>query len=98
MDRTMVLMLLPASTPMAQINAGNLPPTAATPFQMTKVGEFALPWRMAFLPDARMLITDKGGKLFLVTPNGEKTEVTGDPPVLFEKQNCLPGVSLSPGY
>lgn len=98
MNRTTTLILLVASPAMAQINAGNVPPAVTMPFQLTKVAEFALPWRMAFLPDGRMLITEKGGRLFLASPAGEKTEVTGVPPVLFEKQNGLLGVYLSPEY
>ena len=45
-----------------------------------------------------MLITEKGGKLFLATPTGTKTEVGGVPHVQFEKQNGLLGVYLAPDY
>lgn len=91
-------MLLAAPPVLAQINAGHLAPTANAPFDVTKVAEFDLPWRMAFLPDGRMLITEKGGKLFLATPTGEKAEVTGVPAVQFERQNGLLGVYLAPDY
>ncbi|MBN8829232.1 MAG: PQQ-dependent sugar dehydrogenase [Sphingomonadales bacterium] len=92
------LLLLAAAPAAAQINAGDLAPTPDQPFTVTKVAEFSLPWRMAFLPDGRMLITEKAGKLFLATPKGEKTEVTGVPPVQFGGQNGLLGVYLTPGY
>jgi glucose/arabinose dehydrogenase len=98
MTRTVLLMLLAASPALSQINAGNLAPAANAPFVVTKVAEFALPWRMAFLPDGRMLITEKRGKLLLTTPAGHKTEVTGVPPVQFGKQNGLLGVYLSPDH
>lgn len=75
-------MLLGATPVLAQINAGTLPPTPSPPLQLTKVAQFDLPWRIAFLPDGRMLITDKIGKLFLATASGQKLEVTGEPPVL----------------
>jgi aldose sugar dehydrogenase len=88
-----------ASTPaLAQVNAGQLAPTQNAPFKVTRVASFDLPWRMAFLPDGRMLITEKGGKLYLATQKGEKTEVTGVPPVQFESQNGLLGVYLGPDY
>ena len=91
-------LLLGATPAVAQINAGTLPPTPSPPFKLTKVAQFDLPWRIAFLPDGRMLITEKTGKLFLATQSGQKLEVTGVPPVLYEKQNGLLGVYLAPSY
>lgn len=91
-------LLLGATPVLAQINAGALPPTPAPAFKLTKVAQFNLPWRMAFLPDGRMLVTEKTGKLFLVTQSGQKLEVTGVPPVLYESQNGLLGVYLAPSY
>jgi glucose/arabinose dehydrogenase len=90
-----VLLAAPA---LAQINAGEQAPTADKPFTVTKVAEFDLPWRMAFLPDGRMLITEKGGKVFLATQAGAKTEVSGVPAVQFGGQNGLLGVYLTPTY
>ena len=56
------LLLTVVSTPArAQINAGELKPEASLPFTMTQVATFNLPWRMAFLPDGRMLVTEKVG-------------------------------------
>ena len=98
MKRTWILALLTATPALAQMNAGNLAPTADKPFSVTKVAEFNLPWRMAFLPDSRMLITEKGGKVFLATPEGVKTEVKGVPAVQFGGQNGLLGIYLSPTY
>jgi len=87
-----------ATRALAQINAGGSVPAADKPFTITKVAEFDLPWRMAFLPDARMLVTEKPGRLFLATSHGQKSEVKGVPPVHFEMQNGLLGVYLSPTY
>ena len=42
---------------------------------MTQVATFNLPWRIAFLPDGRMLVTEKVGPVWLVTQKGEKTPV-----------------------
>ncbi len=95
----LIPLLLLGSTPVvAQINAGPLPATSSPPFQITKVAQFDLPWRIAFLPDGRMLITEKVGKLFLTTQSGEKLDVTGVPAVLHEGQNGLLGVYLAPSY
>src|SRR6185369_15902628 len=65
----------------AQENAGQQQPEASMPFNMTTVTTFNLPWRMAFLPDGRMLITEKVGPVWLVTQQGEKIMVSNTPPV-----------------
>lgn len=90
--------LVLAAPALAQTNAGPLTASPSPPFKLTKVAQFDLPWRIAFLPDGRMLITEKIGKLFLATPSGQKVEVTGVPPVLHERQNGLLGVYLAPSY
>ncbi len=82
----------------AQINAGTLSPDTNLPFTMTQVATFDYPWRLAFLPDGRMLVTEKVGHLQLVTQQGAKTEVGGVPPVYYQGQNGLLGVFLSPHY
>ena len=97
MKRTWLLALM-ATPALAQINAGSLAPTAEKPFAVTKVATFNLPWRIAFLPDGRMLITEKGGKVFLATQQGQKTEVAGVPAVQFGGQNGLLGIYVSPTY
>lgn len=92
------LLLFGATPVFAQINAGTLPPTPSPPFKLTKVAQFDLPWRIAFLPDGRMLVTEKIGKLYLTTQSGQKLEVTGVPPVLYQSQNGLLGVYLAPSF
>ena len=82
----------------AQINAGDLKPEANLPFAMTQVTTLNLPWRIAFLPDGRMLITEKVGPVWLVTQKGEKTEVANAPAVLYGGQGGMLGVFTSPRY
>ena len=53
------------------VNAGDQKPEASVPFNMTTVTTFTLPWRMAFLPDGRMLVTEKVGPVWLVTQQGQ---------------------------
>jgi glucose/arabinose dehydrogenase len=93
-----LLALVTASVAHAQTNAGDQKADADLPFTMTKVADLDLPWRVAFLPDGRMLVTEKVGRLQLVTQQGEKTEVQGVPPVDFGGQNGMLGVFLSPHY
>jgi len=90
------LMLCGASC--AQSNAGAQQVDPNIPFTMTRVATFELPWRIAFLPDGRMLVTEKVGRVQLVTAQGGKTEVHGIPSVFYQKQNGMLGVFLSPHY
>jgi glucose/arabinose dehydrogenase len=96
--KTALLLTLVAATARAQINAGELKPEPSLPFTMTQVATFNLPWRIAFLPDGRMLITEKVGPVWLVTQQGEKTPVDNVPAVFYGGQLGMQGVFLSPQY
>ena len=93
-----LLLTLVSAPARAQINAGGLKPEPSLPFAMTQVAEFKLPWRIAFLPDGRMLITEKVGPVWLVTQQGAKTPVENVPSVLYQGQGGMLGVFLSPKY
>lgn len=93
-----LLLTLASTAVWAQVNIGEQKPEASMPFTMTSVATFKLPWRLAFLPDGRMLITEKVGGLWLVTQKGEKTEVQGIPAVYYQGQNGMLGVFVSPHY
>jgi len=56
-----LVLTLAAGTAHAQINAGQQAPEPRLPFTMTRVASLKLPWRLAFLPDGRMLVTEKVG-------------------------------------
>jgi glucose/arabinose dehydrogenase len=53
---------------------------------------------MVFLPDGRLLVTEKPGRLQLVTAGGAKTEVAGVPSVTYSGQLGLQDVALDPAY
>jgi len=93
-----LLLALGSSTARAQVNAGNQQPESNVPFTMTQVTTFNLPWRVAFLPDGRMLVTEKVGPVWLVTQQGQKTQVANVPAVLAERQGGMLGVFVSPHY
>src|SRR5262245_46146535 len=95
---TALLLTLAWTSADAQINAGEQKAEANLPFTMTEVATFNLPWRIAFLPDGRMLVTEKVGPLWLVTPQGAKTPVANVPAVLYERQGGMLGVFTSPRY
>ena len=89
---------LAAPAARAQTNLGAQKPEASLPFTITQVASFDLPWRIAFLPDGRMLLTEKVGPVWLVTQDGKKTPVANVPKVLWKGQGGMLGVFLSPHY
>src|SRR3984885_9041802 len=93
-----LFLVMAASGASAQVNAGEQKPEASLPFNMVQVATLSLPWRIAFLPDGRMLITEKVGGLELVTQQGVKTPVANVPAVLWQGQGGMLGVYLSPHY
>src|SRR5690349_16824934 len=63
-------------------------------------GDFEKPWAIAFLPDRRMLVTEKPtGKLFIVTPEGKRSAaVQGLPKVDGRDQGGLLDVEAGSDY
>ncbi len=59
---------------------------------------FSFPWGMAFLPDGRLLVTERAGRLQVVAMNGRKTEIFGIPPMLYYEQAGLLDVALDPSF
>jgi glucose/arabinose dehydrogenase len=92
------LLALTAASAGAQVNMGTQKSDDNLPFTITQVASFNLPWKIAFLPDGRMLINEKIGQLSLVTQKGEKTPVSGVPKVEYKGQEGLLGVFLAPTY
>ena len=95
---TVLLCALGSGAALAQVNAGEQKAEPGLPFSMTRVATLELPWRIAFLPDGRMLVTEKVGRVQLVSPQGVKTEVTGVPRSYYQGQNGMLGVYVSPRY
>ncbi len=86
---------LPAT---AEVNAGMDRPNPVKPFVARSIASFDYPWAIAFLPDGRMLVTEKPGKLFLVTQAGAKREIAGVPKVRYEGQGGLLDVAIGPRF
>ncbi|HRO26781.1 MAG TPA: PQQ-dependent sugar dehydrogenase [Luteimonas sp.] len=69
------------------------------PFRSTPVATFNEPWAMAFLPDGRLLVTEKGGSLRLVNlATGQVGTVSGVPAVAYGGQGGFGDVILHPQY
>lgn len=59
----------------------------------------ASPWGLAFLPDGRMLVTEKGGTLKLLAPDGSTVgTIQGVPAVSSVGQGGLLDVVIDPAY
>lgn len=86
------------ATAAAPVNYGDAKPTATKPFDTATVATFDQPWALAFLPDRRMLVTEKPGQIWLVTADGGKMKVSGVPKVHDEGQGGLLDVAVSPRF
>jgi aldose sugar dehydrogenase len=72
---------------------------ASLPFQVQVVADFESPWAMTFLPDGRMLITEKSGILYVVSADGQQRKrVDGIPRVSSEGQGGFMDVVLHPAF
>lgn len=56
------------------------------------------PWSLAFLPDGKLLISERSGQLLRVDPSGKTTALTGVPAVFARSQGGLFDVVLHPDY
>ena len=73
-------------------------PTEA-PFEVTDVAQFDAPWALTFLPDGRLLVTEKGGDLHLFDPQSASIgTITGTPEVVHRGQGGFGDVVLHPDY
>src|SRR5688572_7920517 len=62
----------------------------ARPFTASPVADFEAPWAMTFLPDGRMLVTEKAGQMLLLSADaGERSVVSGTPAVSSAGQGAL---------
>lgn len=75
-------------------------PQAAVEFRVETVAEgFEHPWDMAFLPDGRLLVSERPGRLNLLDlRNGSRTPVTGLPELAAVGQGGLLDVALHPRF
>ena len=69
------------------------------PFAVEPITSFDEPWALAFLPDGRMLVTEKKGNLYIVNQQGQKTRaIRGVPDVDYGGQGGLGDVAVHPDF
>ncbi len=73
-------------------------PAGALPFVVTPVADLDAPWAMAFLPDGRMLVTEKKGQMLLLSADGKQRRAIATIPVDSAGQGALMDVVLAPGF
>uniref|UniRef100_UPI0033424E64 PQQ-dependent sugar dehydrogenase n=1 Tax=Castellaniella defragrans TaxID=75697 RepID=UPI0033424E64 len=79
-------------------NAGALPAKADTPFTIQRIATFDEPWAIAFLPDGRLLVTEKAGRLRIATQAGAVHPIDGVPDVQARGQTGLHDIAVSPHF
>ena len=69
-------------------------------YRLVEVAEgLELPWCVAFLPDGRLLVTERPGRLRQISPEGEiGSPMEGIPEVLFRAQGGLFDVAPHPDF
>src|SRR5687768_9905550 len=68
-------------------------------FVATPVAQFDEPWAMTFLPDGRLLVTEKPGKLKLLdVESGDAMDITGVPKVAHGGQGGFGDVLTHPQF
>ncbi|KAI0183103.1 Glucose/Sorbosone dehydrogenase [Xylaria flabelliformis] len=73
--------------------------TRQQPFKSTAITTHTEPWAIAFLPDNRVLVTERRGNLRLVDPVTKAMgTITGVPAVAYAGQGGLHDVALHPQY
>ncbi|UUL82068.1 PQQ-dependent sugar dehydrogenase [Sphingomonas qomolangmaensis] len=89
----------PAPTPAPTPTPTPTPAPPTTTVCSAPVASFDSPWAMTFLPDGRLLVTERGGTLRIVTQAGEKSQpIAGVPVAAAAGQGGLLDVVLHPQF
>ena len=94
------LSLLASALLLASAAASAQAPAAADrPFEAVEVARFDEPWAMTFLPDGRLLVTEKAGRLWVQdVATGKRTRIGRVPEVVHAGQGGFADVVLHPQF
>ena len=94
------LSLLASALLVASAAASAQAPAAVDrPFDAVEVARFDEPWAMTFLPDGRLLVTEKAGRLWVQdVANGKRTRIGRVPEVVHAGQGGFADVVLHPRF
>ena len=79
----------------APVPSPQIDPTPAPEAIATVVQNLQTPWEIVFLPDGRMLITERPGTLILIDPEGARIPITD---VVERGESGLLGLALHPDF
>ena len=91
----------PAPTPAPGASPSPSPSSSPAPtggFATTAVAQFDSPWAIAFLPDARLVVTQKDGQMLLVSADGRQRRTIATLPVSSAGQGALMDVVPAPDF
>ena len=90
----------PSALPVSSINVGTDNPTPAgeVPFTIAPVADFDAPWALAFLPDGRLLVTEKRGQMVMLSADGRNRQTVGTVEVDSAGQGGLMDVVPAPDF
>jgi glucose/arabinose dehydrogenase len=99
-SRSLFPLLLAAAGAGACQDAPHVEPSGESKVAVTTLAKgLEQPWALAFLPDGRMLVTERPGRLRYVTAAGELSEpIAGVPAVHASGQGGLLDVALDPDF
>src|SRR5688572_1511957 len=82
----------------ASSNAAEVLKTKAGPVNVESLAKLEFPWAMAYLPDGKLLITEKPGRLRVFADGKLSEPVTGAPKVAYKGQGGLLDVIVDPNF
>jgi glucose/arabinose dehydrogenase len=99
-SRGLLAVLLAVAGAAACQDAPQVAPSGETKISVTTVARgLEHPWSIAFLPDGRMLVTERPGRLRIVARDGRLSQpLAGVPAVYAQGQGGLLDVALDPGF
>ena len=96
-----IAVLLVSATGNAQPNPGktnDVIETSSGPVKVEHLAALSEPWGMTFLPDGRMLVTEKPGRLRIYFDGKLSEPVRGVPKVTYKDQGGLQDVEIDPDF
>ena len=99
MRRSPLSLLASALLVASAVASAQAPAAADRPFDAVEVARFDEPWAMTFLPDGRLLVTEKAGRLWVQdVATGKRTRIGRVPEVVHAGQGGFADVVLHPQF
>ena len=99
MRRSPLSLLASALLVASAVASAQAPAAADRPFDAVEVARFDEPWAMTFLPDGRLLVTEKAGRLWVQdVADGKRTRIGRVPEVVHAGQGGFADVVLHPQF